>query len=119
MTMIIRKILKISNLLYRHSTVQNQKQIEQFTYNDPDDVFFCDGEGTDPSYTLDSSKAWAVKIENDEVYVYRIYSGSTIEYLTVHPLELLDRVGITGLTEYEMGYLNSYFYQIYQSGEIE
>ena len=47
------------------------------------------------------------------------YGGSTIEDLTVHPLELLDRVGITGLTEYEMGYLNSYFYQIYQSGEIE
>ena len=64
-------------------------------------------------------KAWVVKIENDEVYVYRIYSGTTIEDLTVLPLELLDRVGITGLTEYEMGYLNSYFYQIYQSGEIE
>ena len=119
MTMMIRKISKISDLLYRHSTVQNQKQIEQFTYNDPDDVFFVEGDGTNPSYTLDKSKAWAVKIESDEVYVYRIYGGSTIEDLTVHPLELLDRVGITGLTEYEMGYLNSYFYQIYQSGEIE
>ena len=64
-------------------------------------------------------KPGRLKSKNDEVYVYRIYSGSTIEYLTVHPLELLDRVGITGLTEYEMGYLNSYFYQIYQSGEIE
>jgi hypothetical protein len=63
--------------------------------------------------------ATVFKIENDEVYVYRIYSGTTIEDLTVLPLELLDRVGITGLTEYEMGYLNSYFYQIYQSGEIE
>lgn len=114
MTMLIRKISEILDLLYRRSTVQNQ--IEQFTYNDPDDVFFVEGDGTNPSYTLDSSKAWVVKIENDEVYIYRIYSGTTIEDLTVHPLELLDR---DGLTEYEMGYLNSYFYQIYQSGEIE
>ena len=48
MTMMIRKISKISDLLYRHSTVQNQKQIEQFTYNDPDDVFFVEGDGTNP-----------------------------------------------------------------------
>lgn len=116
MTMLIRKISEILDLLHRRSTVQNQNQIEQFTYNDPDDVFFVEGDGTNPSYTLDSSKAWVVKIENDEVYIYRIYSGTTIEDLTVHPLELLDR---DSLAEYEMGYLNSYFYQIYQSGEIE
>ena len=63
MTMLIRKISEILDLLHRRSTVQNQ--IEQFTYNDPDDVFFVEGDGTNPSYTLDSSKAWVVKIEND------------------------------------------------------
>lgn len=116
MVMMPRNILKISNLLYRLNTVQNTKQIEDFKYTDPDNVFFCDGEGTDPTYTLDAAKCWVIEIENNEVYVYRIYSGSTIDDLTVLPLELLDPLG---LTEYEMGYLNSYFYQIYQSGEIE
>ena len=118
MTIMNRSILKISNLLYRLSTVQNVKQVEGLTYTDPDEVFFCGGDGTDPSYSLDKSKAWVIKIESDEVYVYRIYSGNTIDDLTVHPLELLDRVNKPGLTDYEMGYLNSYFYQMFQSGEI-
>lgn len=110
-----RSIISISALLSRLDASQDDRVATRINYNDPDDLFFCEMDGTNPSYTLDKSKTWAILIENEEVYVYRIYSGRTIDDLTVHPL---DRVNAENISDYDMGYLNSYFYQMYQSGEI-
>ncbi len=114
--MAIRTIIAISTILYRLGCGQdNQKGVVQIDCEDKDEIFFVDSDGTDPSYTLSPDKAWAIKIENDEVCVYRIYSGRTINDLTVLPL---DRVRDDCISDYEAGYLNSYFYQMYNSGEI-
>lgn len=110
------KLLQISHLLYRYSKSVNEKDIQPFTFEDRDNVFFCDEEGTGPTYEVTDESAFAIRVENEEVQFFRIYCGTSVNDLTV--VSPKPTQGIP-LTDYELGYLTSYLNCMFESGHIE
>lgn len=109
-------ILEINELTQRYAFSINEKNIIPFQYKDRDNVFFCDGEGTGPTYELTPESSFVIHVEPQTVQFLRLYSGTSVDDLMVVSPE--PTRGIP-LTDYEQGYLNSYLIQMFLSGCIE
>lgn len=110
------QILEIKELTYRYAYSLNDKNVIPFKYTDRDNVFFCDDEGTGPTYELTPDSCFVINVEPQTVHFLRLYSGTSVDDLTVVSPE--PTRGIP-LTDYEQGYLNSYLIQMFHSGHIE
>lgn len=110
------QILQIKTLLLHYSSSLDSQQVEKFTYGDRDNVFFCDIEGTGPTYEVTDESAFVVRVENDEVDIFRLYCGTCVDDLTV-----VSPIPVNGLPlgTYAQGYLASYLKCMFESGHIE